>query len=177
MRVQNRDSKNYTIQVGSADAYVQGEKTYTLSYDYAMGKDPLQNADELSFNIVGTSGNVRLQMFPGKFICQRRLMLLLWDIVWVIMQLPAMIRIYYKVPWRIRRLRVSYAGNLDAYEGITVRCTLPERDILFTKINYMPYVLIALVVLLCGILFWFRKEDKGDTVISFEPPKDTILWM
>ena len=49
-----RDSKNYTIQVGSADTYVHGEKTYTLSYDYAMGKDPLRNADELYFNIVGT---------------------------------------------------------------------------------------------------------------------------
>ena len=65
----------------------------------------------------------------------------------------------------------SYAGYLNAYEGITVRCTLPEGYFIY-KINYMPYVLVALVVLLCAILFWFTgKEDKVIPVISFEPPE------
>lgn len=166
-----RDSKNYTIQVGSADAYVQGEKTYTLSYDYAMGKDPLQNADELYFNIVGTEWECPIANVSWKIHMPKA-----FDAA----SLGYSVGNYAASGYDTDILQStvanqtitgSYAGNLDAYEGITVRCTLPEGYFIY-KINYMPYVLIALVVLLCGILFWFTgKEDKVIPVISFEPPE------
>lgn len=166
-----RDSKNYTIQVGSADAYVQGEKTYTLSYDYAMGKDPLRNADELYFNIVGTEWECPIANVSWKIHMPKA-----FDAA----SLGYSVGNYAASGYDTDMLQStvanqtitgSYAGNLDAYEGITVRCTLPEGYFIY-KINYMPYVLIALVVLLCGILFWFTgKEDKVIPVISFEPPE------
>lgn len=166
-----RDSKNYTIQVGSADAYVQGEKTYTLSYDYAMGKDPLRNADELYFNIVGTEWECPIANVSWKIHMPKA-----FDAA----SLGYSVGNYAASGYDTDILQStvanqtitgSYAGNLDAYEGITVRCTLPEGYFIY-KINYMPYVLIALVVLLCGILFWFTgKEDKVIPVISFEPPE------
>lgn len=166
-----RDSKNYTIQVGSADAYVQGEKTYTLSYDYAMGKDPLQNADELYFNIVGTEWECPIANVSWKIHMPKA-----FDAA----SLGYSVGNYAASGYDTDMLQStvtdqtitgSYAGNLNAYEGITVRCTLPEGYFIY-KINYMPYVLVALVVLLCGILFWFTgKEDKVISVISFEPPE------
>lgn len=166
-----RDSKNYTIQVGSADAYVHGEKTYTLSYDYAMGKDPLRKADELYFNIVGTEWECPIANIS-------------WDIhmpkAFDATSLGYSVGNYAASGYDTDMLQStvtdqtitgSYAGNLNAYEGITVRCTLPEGYFIY-KINYMPYVLVALVVLLCAILFWFTgKEDKVIPVISFEPPE------
>lgn len=166
-----RDSKNYTIQVGSADAYVHGEKTYTLSYDYAMGKDPLRNADELYFNIVGTEWECPIANVSWKIHMPKA-----FDAA----SLGYSVGNYAASGYDTDMLQStvtdqtitgSYAGNLNAYEGITVRCTLPEGYFIY-KINYMPYVLVALVVLLCAILFWFTgKEDKVIPVISFEPPE------
>lgn len=166
-----RDSKNYTIQVGSADAYVHGEKTYTLSYDYAMGKDPLRKADELYFNIVGTEWECPIANISWEIHMPKT-----FDAT----SLGYSVGNYAASGYDTDMLQStvtdqtitgSYAGNLNAYEGITVRCTLPEGYFIY-KINYMPYVLVALVVLLCGILFWFTgKEDKVIPVISFEPPE------
>lgn len=166
-----RDSKNYTIKVGSADAYVQGEKTYTLSYDYAMGKDPLRNADELYFNIVGTEWECPIANISWEIHMPKA-----FDAT----SLGYSVGNYAASGYDTDMLQStvtdqtitgSYAGNLNAYEGITVRCTLPEGYFIY-KINYMPYVLVALVVLLCAILFWFTgKEDKVIPVISFEPPE------
>lgn len=166
-----RDSKNYTIQVGSADAYVHGEKTYTLSYDYAMGKDPLRNADELYFNIVGTEWECPIANISWEIHMPKA-----FDAT----SLGYSVGNYAASGYDTDMLQStvtdqtitgSYAGNLNAYEGITVCCTLPEGYFIY-KINYMPYVLVALVVLLCAILFWFTgKEDKVIPVISFEPPE------
>lgn len=166
-----RDSKNYTIKVGSADAYVQGEKTYTLSYDYAMGKDPLRNADELYFNIVGTEwecpiANVSWEIHMPKTFDAASLGYSVGNYAASGYDTDML-----QSTVANQTITGSYAGNLDAYEGITVRCTLPEGYFIY-KINYMPYVLVALVVLLCAILFWFTgKEDKVIPVISFEPPE------
>lgn len=166
-----RDSKNYTIQVGSADAYVHGEKTYTLSYDYAMGKDPLRKADELYFNIVGTEWECPIANISWEIHMPKA-----FDAT----SLGYSVGNYAASGYDTDMLQStvtdqtitgSYAGNLNAYEGITVRCTLREGYFIY-KINYMPYVLVALVVLLCAILFWFTgKEDKVIPVISFEPPE------
>lgn len=166
-----RDSENYTIQVGSADAYVHGEKTYTLSYDYAMGKDPLRKADELYFNIVGTEWECPIANISWEIHMPKA-----FDAT----SLGYSVGNYAASGYDTDMLQStvtdqtitgSYAGNLNAYEGITVRCTLPEGYFIY-KINYMPYVLVALVVLLCAILFWFTgKEDKVIPVISFEPPE------
>lgn len=166
-----RDSKNYTIQVGSADAYVHGEKTYTLSYDYAMGKDPLRKADELYFNIVGTEWECPIANISWEIHMPKA-----FDAT----SLGYSVGNYAASGYDTDMLQStvtdqtitgSYAGILNAYEGITVRCTLPEGYFIY-KINYMPYILVALVVLLCAILFWFTgKEDKVIPVISFEPPE------
>ena len=166
-----RDSKNYTIQVGSADTYVHGQKTYTLSYDYAMGKDPLRNADELYFNIVGTEWECPIANISWEIHMPKT-----FDAT----SLGYSVGNYAASGYDTDMLQStvtdqtitgSYAGILNAYEGITVRCTLPEGYFIY-KINYMPYVLVALVVLLCAILFWFTgKEDKVIPVISFEPPE------
>lgn len=166
-----RDSKNYTIQVGSADAYVHGEKTYTLSYDYAMGKDPLRKADELYFNIVGTEwecpiANVSWEIHMPKAFDATSLGYSVGNYAASGYDTDML-----QSTVTDQTITGSYAGNLNAYEGITVRCTLPEGYFIY-KINYMPYVLVALVVLLCAILFWFTgKEDKVIPVISFEPPE------
>ncbi|MDE7390434.1 MAG: DUF2207 domain-containing protein, partial [Lachnospiraceae bacterium] len=47
------ESGNYRIKIGSADTTVTGTKEYGIEYTYDIGVDPLKNADEFYFNIIG----------------------------------------------------------------------------------------------------------------------------
>ena len=169
---ESKDRNTYTIKVGNADNYIRGEKTYTLSYDYAMGRDPLKKADELYFNIIGTEWNCPIN-----------------NISWTI-HMPKDFdasTIGYSVgssgdkgydtsllTYDVEDNTISgkYATYLDSNEGITIRATLPEGYFTY-KINFLPYIILLITVLLTGILFWFTgKDDPVVEVVSFEPPED-----
>ena len=44
---------NYVIRLGSESTLVDGYQTYTIEYNYNIGKDPLKDKDEFYFNIIG----------------------------------------------------------------------------------------------------------------------------
>ena len=55
-------SENYTtsnengykvIKIGNTNKTLTGKHSYTIKYKYNIGKDPLKNADELYFNLIG----------------------------------------------------------------------------------------------------------------------------
>ena len=47
------ENGNKVIKIGSASKVFTGEHSYTISYIYNIGKDPLKDADELYYNIIG----------------------------------------------------------------------------------------------------------------------------
>ena len=44
---------NYVIRLGDESTLVDGYQTYTIEYNYNIGKDPLKDKDEFYFNIIG----------------------------------------------------------------------------------------------------------------------------
>ena len=46
-------SGNYVIRLGDESTLVDGYQTYTIEYNYNIGKDPLKDKDEFYFNIIG----------------------------------------------------------------------------------------------------------------------------
>ena len=55
-------NKNYTtknengyrvIQIGDSDRTVKGSQTYVIKYTYDIGKDPVKDADEFYYNLLG----------------------------------------------------------------------------------------------------------------------------
>ena len=63
----------YKLKIGSGDRLVSGKVTYVISYTYSIGRDPLPDADEFYFNIVGDSWDVPISNitfsvhFPKEF--------------------------------------------------------------------------------------------------------------
>lgn len=49
----SRANEQCQIKIGDGDVTITGEKLYTISYHYVMGKDVLKGADEFYFNIIG----------------------------------------------------------------------------------------------------------------------------
>ena len=48
-----RKNGNYKLQIGSKDHTLIGEQKYVIKYTYNLGKDPMNNYDELYYNIIG----------------------------------------------------------------------------------------------------------------------------
>lgn len=56
----SNDSGYKVIKIGNASKTVSGRKTYTIKYTYNIGKDPLKDADELYFNLIGPEWDVSI---------------------------------------------------------------------------------------------------------------------
>ncbi len=173
----NRDYVN--IRIGSADAYVNGKVTYSISYTYDVGADKLSDMDEFYHNIIGdqwdtpiASVNFRIKM-PKSFD-------------------PAYVNCtsgYYgetdssNVEWEINGTTITgrTLKPLQNYQALTVALPLPEgywvgaelhREkgwLLFTIFGYPLY--IAVIVL--AFFFWYRygRDTKLFPSVEFEPPE------
>lgn len=51
------------LKIGSSSKTVSGKKTYKIKYNYNIGKDPLKNADELYFNLIGDGWDTDIKNF------------------------------------------------------------------------------------------------------------------
>ena len=49
----SKEEGNYQIKIGSASETLTGEKEYIIKYTYNLGKDHVEDYDELYYNIIG----------------------------------------------------------------------------------------------------------------------------
>lgn len=161
----------YTLHVGDKYTEIQGPKTYTLSYDYVMGKDPLKGADELYFNIVGPEwecpiNDISWNIYMPKDFDDSTLGYSVGVLNSTGYNVDKIVSMTYD-----NTISGEYTDYLNAKEGITIRCTLPEGYFTY-KVNYIPYIIVGIVLLLSTIMFILKgKDDRVIPVVSFEPPE------
>ncbi len=168
------ENGNYCIQIGSASRYVNGEVTYVISYDYDLGKDPLKNKDELYFNLIGTGWAVPIE-----------------DITFTIRMPKAfdasLLGFSYGPYSTVNTVDVNFSVNgttisgtlneLHRYEGLTVRCELPEGYFVYHKTlwDYLGMALMGLpfVSLIYAYYLWdkFGRDDTIVESLQFYPPE------
>ncbi len=54
---------NMILKIGDAQNYVSGDQTYSISYRYNNGRDPLSGVDEFYFNLLGDEWNTTIDHF------------------------------------------------------------------------------------------------------------------
>lgn len=167
----------YSIQIGDADEYVIGEHKYQLSYDYIIGLDLLEGADELYFNIIGTEWNTRIKNVSFEINMPKD-----FD--------KSKIGFSAGYAGEVGTEIVEYTVNentitgyttmpLGYSNGLTVRIELPEGYFIFdnAKQNMIAAVLVIIpaFVLIAVFVIWsiFGKDKKVVDVVEFYPPKDT----
>ena len=171
--------EEYNIRIGSADSYVSGKTSYTISYTYDVGADRLPDMDEFNHNLIGgqwdtaiNSADFRIKM-PKSFNAA---------------DVNCTSGAYGStdnrtVEWTVDGNIISgrLLSPLSNYEGLTVALPLPEGywqgaekhrrpgSLLFTVLGYPIY---ALCIVLAFIL-WFRKgrDKKLFPSVEFEPPE------
>lgn len=164
------------IRIGDADREIIGEKMYSLSYDYVMGKDVLKGADEFYFNIVGTEWedttiqNVTFSIHMPEKFDERKI-----GFSYGFSGSVTRDGIWYSVQENTINGMLNQDIILHSGEGLTIRLELPEgyfkKD---TSIEMLPSIVFFLgIVIICvGYFLWqkYGKDDPYVETVEFYPP-------
>lgn len=171
----SRSGENYRLRMGDENELQYGEKSYTLSYDLSVGKDPLKNMDEFYYNLIGTGwdttiSNVAFSVVMPTTIDQEKIGLSYGS-------QGATLHDGLRMEVKDNIL----AGSLDPSivlqpgQGLTVRMELPEGY--FTYHPEFPLgavssmVMVTLAMILAFVLWhYYGKDDPVVETIEFHPP-------
>lgn len=163
------------IQIGDADKTVTGTHTYTISYDYALGKDHTTAYDEFYYNLIGTKwdtsiSNVTFEITMPKKFDETKLGFSTGKAGTV-----GTDNIYYTVNDKV--ITGAYYDTLNAYEGINIRLELPEgyftpEGNTFNIINIIC-IILPIIFLLISIFLWhkFGRDEEVIETVEFYPPE------
>lgn len=171
-----KEKGNYKIQIGSQYITLTESNDYEISYKYNLGKDPIEDADELYFNIIGTEwdtviGNITFKITMPKEFDESKLGFASGYTGAVENE-----NIYYEVNGNV--ITGGYEGILGANQALTVRLELPEEY--FTgeskNINIFEYLAfgIPLGLLIISLLLWllYGNDKKTIDVVQYYPPEN-----
>ena len=170
-----RQNGNYKLQIGSKDHTLIGEQKYVIKYTYNLGKDPMNNYDELYYNIIGNEwdtviGNITFSITMPKDFDSSKL-----GFSSGTKGSTDNSKVIYNVNGN--KITGTYNGILDVGEALTVRCELPEGYFVDAKldINKIDYLMffIPIIFLVISILLWyiFGRDDQIIETIEFYPPE------
>lgn len=172
-----KGGKQY-IKIGSSSKTITGEKNYTIKYKYNVGKDRVNNADHLYYDLVVGEhsepyGNVTFSITMPKDFDASKL-----GFSSGIKGNEDSSRVKYVVNGN--KITGSYDGVLQKGEALTVRCELPEGYFTSTGLyeSFIDYVLIVISVLFLIIVIFITivslQQKPGPLVapVEFYPPDD-----
>lgn len=159
------------LKIGSSNQTVSGRKLYTIKYHYNIGKDPLKDADELYFNLIGDGcdtsiNNVTFTITMPKGFDKSTLGFSMG----------------YRASIDNSNVNYEVIGNtisgeltrsLYAGQALTVRLTLPEGYFVI-PLDFMGLFEIGIPILfvIVGFVIWikYRKENTVLETVEFYPP-------
>ncbi|MBE5965114.1 MAG: DUF2207 domain-containing protein [Lachnospira sp.] len=162
---------NKVIQIGLPDTTIIGPESYTITYTYDMGNDPLKDLDELYFNIIGTEWDTVISnatftiKMPKDFDA---------DKLGFSTGTEGSIghsNLEYEVNGRT--ITGYTTADLNSFEGISIRLELPE-DYFTETVDYFGLIqrAVPLAAILIGFVLWaiWGRDTKYVAPISFYPP-------
>ena len=162
------------LKIGDADTTLRGNKSYTISYDYALGDDKVSDYDELYYNIIGTQwdttiSNVTFSIHMPKDFDTSKI-----GFTHGAQGSSQTDGITYEVDGNT--ITGEYNSKLDSYNGLTVRIELPQGYFVIKDYQkYIDYAVIALFIGLVVITFvlWLKngKDKPVVETVEFYPPE------
>ena len=168
---------NEVLQIGDEDVTFTGPHTYTISYDYDLGNDPLENEDEFYFNLIGTGwndttiSNVTFTVKMPKKFDEGKL-----GISYGREGSKETDGILYGINGNTISGKLDESIKLRHNEGLTMRLSLPEGY--FLKADHFDSTIIFAIVLsiigsLLAVLLWYKfgRDDEVIETVEFYPPE------
>ncbi len=177
-------SENYTtstesgykvIKIGSSNKTVNGRHSYIIKYTYNIGKDPLKNADELYYNLIGDEWDTNISNVTFKITMPKSFDESLLGFSSGYRGSSNSSNISYTVNENV--ITGSVNNTLNEREGLTVRLTLPEGYFANAKTNVDMYSIAVIIFSLACVLIadrlWakYGKDKEVIETVEFYPPE------
>ena len=163
------------LQIGDSNRTLTGSHTYVIKYKYNIGKDPIKDADELYFNLIGDEwdtsiGNVSFTISMPKSFDESTVGFSSGS-----RGSTSSTGLNYSV--ENNKIIGTLSNRLKAGEALTVRATLPEGYFVGATSNFDIYsiVVIAFCIISVAIAYmlWakYGKDDEVIESVEFYPPE------
>lgn len=171
----SRSGGNHRLQIGDEDRTVFGPKSYSISYDLLVGKDPIKDKDEFYYNIIGTGwdttiSNVTFAVIMPSTIDQEKFGL----------------SYGYQGDTLYEGLQYQFndnmvAGSLDPSivlqpgQGLTVRMELPDGYFTYRPefpLGAVTSIFMVTLAMILAFVLWhyYGKDDPVVETVEFYPP-------
>ena len=165
---------NLAIKIGNQDTYVTGLQKYVIKYTYDIGVDPVKDADEFYYNLIGTEWDTRISNVSFSITMPKE-----FDASSLGFSSG---RYGYtdsdSVSYSVNGNTISgiYTDTLPAGNGLTVRLTLPDNYFVGARNNNTDYYIIigiSLVIVFIAFILWllFGKDKPVIETVEFYPPE------
>ena len=177
-------SENYTtsnengykvIKIGSSSQTITGRHSYTIKYTYNLGKDPLKNADELYYNLIGNEWDASISNVTFKITMPKSFNKQLLGFSSGTKGSTNSSNVSYRVDGNV--ISGFLINTLSAEEGLTVRLTLPEGYFVGASTNIDMYSIAVIIFSLACVLIadrlWakYGKDNEVIETVEFYPPE------
>lgn len=160
------------IKIGDADTTLTGIHSYTIQYKYNIGKDPLEDADELYFNLIGNQWDTSIEEVNFNITMPKS-----FDESLLGFTTGTYGSTDYNVNYIVydNNIKGNTTKTLMAGEGLTVRLTLPEgyfiEDNSIDILSILAIIMsVSFVVISFGLWAKYGKDDKVIETVEFYPP-------
>ncbi len=170
-----KESGYNVIKIGESDKTYTGRHEYTIKYKYNIGKDPIKEADELYFNLIGTEWDTVIESVSFKITMPKQFDESRLGFSKGYKGSTDSSGILYSVDGNVISGRVT--SELAEGNALTIRLTMPEGYFVNAglPVDYTPIISIIVSVTFVGIayLIWnkYGKDDEVIETVEFYPPK------
>lgn len=177
-------SENYTtsnengykvIKIGNANSTLTGKHSYTIKYKYNIGKDPLKNADELYFNLIGDQWDTSISNVSFTITMPKSFDKSLLGFSSGNVGSTNSSNVTYSVDGNT--ITGNTINKLSAGQALTVRLTLPEDYFVGASSNIDMFSIFVIILCVIFILIadklWakYGKDEQVVETVEFYPPE------
>ncbi len=163
------------IKIGDANTTLTGKHTYTIKYKYNIGKDPVKNADELYFNLIGDEWDTTIDNVSFTITMPKSFDKSLLGFSSGFAGSTSSSNVSYNVNGNVITGNTIY--GLEEGQALTVRLTLPENYFIGASINIDLFcifvIILCLVFVLIADVLWtkYGKDEQVVETVEFYPPE------
>ena len=177
-------SENYTtskengykvIKIGSSNQTLTGIHSYTIKYTYNIGKDPLKNADELYYNLIGNEWDADISNVTFKITMPKSFDKTLLGFSSGYNGSTDSSNIFYTVDGNT--ITGMLNNTLSEGQALTIRLTLPEGYFINASSNIDMYTIVVIIFSLLCVLISYRlwakygRDNEVIETVEFYPPE------
>lgn len=172
----SRASNYCRIKLGDPEQTILGMKTYNISYDYHMGNDVLEDADEFYFNVIGTSwdttiSNVTFTIQMPEAIDESKLGMACGQ-----QGSTNTAGLRYALDGNVLQGELDSSITLQPHEAVTVRMVMPDGYFEKTRGKDWPAllaILLSVAAMAAAFVMWWKvgRDDVVVETIQFYPPR------